>query len=67
LLKPLETANLTISVVPTARTAPSLAQCGLCGRDTYITLTLSDDHPSCCRHCFRQRVSQVRGAQRRTR
>lgn len=55
LLKSLETANFTITVLPEATPALTLAPCGMCGRETYVTMTVSDDRPGCCRQCFRAR------------
>lgn len=62
MLKTLETTNLTVTVMPKDTPTPALTSCGLCGRETYITLILTDDHPRCCRRCFRARVSQARRA-----
>lgn len=62
MITPLTAANLSITVLPKGAPAPELAQCGLCGRETFVTLILSDDHPCCCRHCFRQHAPQVRPA-----
>lgn len=61
----LEPAQFTVTVLPGAEPALRLATCGLCGRETFVTLTLSDDHPCCCRQCFRQRVAGVRASRKR--
>ena len=62
MISPLTTANVRITVLPKGAQTPELAPCGLCGRETYVTLVLTDDHPRCCRHCFRAQVARVRRA-----
>lgn len=52
--------KVTITLTPPATRATRLAHCGYCDRETYVLLTLSADHPECCRRCFRANVGQIR-------
>lgn len=64
MLKSLESANFTVTVLPEAAKPLALASCGMCGRETYVTLTVSEDLPGCCRQCYRARRAPAPVAQR---
>jgi hypothetical protein len=50
-----ETPSVAVTFVASEQARETSPRCGLCGRETMMTLVASADAPPCCRACFRKR------------